>query len=49
MERDTDRAVREPGHSPDFVKVALIVFLAVLAVILVTRFVVGVKLNVLGL
>jgi hypothetical protein len=49
MEQDTDKPVREPGHAPDFAKVALIVFLAVLAVILVARFVVGVKLNLLGL
>lgn len=49
MEPDTDKPVRKPGHSPDFAKVALIVFLAVVAVILVARFVVGVKLNLLGL
>ena len=37
------------SHSPDFVKVALIVFLAILAVITVARFIVGVKLTALGL
>jgi hypothetical protein len=36
-------------QSPDFVKVALIVFLTILAVIIVARFIVGVKLTVLGL
>ena len=49
MKKHASTSSREPGHSPDFVKVALIVFLTILAVIIVTRFIVGVKLTALGL
>jgi hypothetical protein len=49
MKRHANKSFREPSHSPDFVKVALIVFLTILAVIIVARFIVGVKLTVLGL
>jgi hypothetical protein len=49
MKKHTSTSSREPGHSPDFVKVAVIVLLTILAVIIVARFIVGVKLTVLGL
>lgn len=43
MKRHANKSSREPSHSPDFVKVALIVFLATLAEITVARLIVGVK------
>jgi hypothetical protein len=49
MKRRANKSSREPSHSPDFVKVALIIFLAILAVIILARFVAGVKLTGLGL
>jgi hypothetical protein len=42
MERHASKSCREPSHSPDFVKVALIVLLTILAMIIVARFIVGV-------
>ena len=43
MKRHANKSSREPSHSPDFVKVALIVFLAILAEITVARLIVGFK------
>jgi hypothetical protein len=40
---------REPSHSPTFIKAALIVLLMMFALILVAKFVAGVKLHWLGL
>jgi len=41
--------VARPSHSPNFVKIGLIVLLTMLAVILIAKFVIGLKLDFLGL
>ncbi len=39
---------REPSHSPNFIKIGLIILLTIVAVILIAKFVVGLKLDFLG-
>ena len=49
MNDEKTKITREPSHSPKFIKVGFIILLTMLAVVLIAKFIVGLKLDFLGL